>query len=268
MSFLIAKIIKALIEPANLFSLLFVLGAVASVSHNEHWQVIGRRLCFVLAIVLFLIGFLPVGHWALSPLENRFPTEKPERVDGIILLAGDENPFLTESRKQASAHTSSRRYITFAGLAREFPKAKLAFIGGNPNPASHSALSYADVAKHIMKSVGVAPDHVTFEDKSHNTYENAIMGASLMKPKPDENWMLVTTASHMPRALLTFRKAGWRIFPAPTDYYTARYFPFMIGFSVLRHLQELTTALYEYAGLYYYWALGRIDYPWRRNEKP
>lgn len=262
MSFLIAKIVKTALAPANLFSLLLLLAGFACVSHNERWQRAGRRLCFLLAITLFLVGVLPVGHWSLNPLENRFPPERPERVDGIILLAGDETPFLTENRKQASARESARRYITFAGLSREYPRAKLAFLGGNPDILSKDTMTNADVARALLKAVGVPTEKVVIEDKSRNTYENAIMGSAAVKPGKDDNWLLVTSASHMPRALLTFRKAGWNVYPAPTNYYTAQSFPFRLGFNVFRQLRDLNTAVYEHVGLIVYWILGRIDYPW------
>ncbi len=264
MLYLIAKIVKTLFAPANLFCLLLALGAIGAVSHNPRWQIIGRRLCLWLSLILLFVGVFPVGYWALSPLENRYPSARPERVDGIILLGGDECPYITESRRQATVHMSARRYITFAGLAREYPKAKLAFIGGNPEIVSRSKMSNVEVAKPLLKAMGIDADKVIFEDKSQNTYENATLGKEAVKPAKNENWLLVTSAAHMPRALMTFKKAGWNVYAAPTDYFTPKTAPFMLGFNVFRRMNELTMAFYEYEGLLVYWAMGRIDYPWKK----
>lgn len=262
MLYLLAKLAKTLIAPANLLSLLLLIGGFASVSPHERWRTIGRRLCFLLGILLFFIGMLPVGAWMLAPLENRFPPERPDRVDGIVLVGGDENPYMTENRKQASVRASARRYITFAGLAREYPKARLVYIGGDPSLTTPTKLTNADVARPLLKAVGVPLERVTFEDKSQNTYENARLGAALVKPKADENWLLITSAYHMPRAMQTFRKAGWHVYSAPTDYVTPKNVSFVVGFDVERNLGEMTTALYEYAGLLAYRVLGRIDKVW------
>ncbi len=263
MLIIFAKILKTLLAPANLFCLLLVFGGIAASSGDPRRQKIGRRLCLFLGALLFTAAVLPVGFWVLAPLENRFPTGRPDRVDGIILLGGDENTFLTDSRKQASVNVSARRYITFAGLAREYPKARLAFIGGNPELVVRSKLSTVDIAKPVLDAIGVKSDRVVFEDKSRNTYENAVFGKQVVKPSEGENWLLVTSASHMPRALLTFKKAGWNVHPAPTGFLTPKTAPFMLGFNVNKRLNELTVALYEYQALLAYWILGRIDNPWK-----
>ena len=158
MIYILAQVVKMLIEPANLFSLLLVLGGFAAVSHDERWQKFGRRLCFALSLLLFLIAVLPVGRWLLLPLENRFPPSIPDRVDGIVLLAGDENPFLTEARHQASFVVSARRFIGFAVLAREYPKARLAFVGGSNEILQLGKLTNEDVAKMALKDLGIPPD--------------------------------------------------------------------------------------------------------------
>jgi uncharacterized SAM-binding protein YcdF (DUF218 family) len=262
MLYVFSKLAGAVLSPANLFTLLLLLGAFAGVSHDERCQAFGRRLCFILAILLFMAAVFPVGRWALLPLENRFNFDEPKKVDGIVLLAGDENPHLTSARHQASVHDSARRYITWAGLARAYPKAKLAFIGGTGSVAEPSSLTSADVARSIIASLGIPLERVTFEDQSRTTYENATVGAAMIKPSKEQNWLLVTSASHMPRALLSFRKAGWHVYPAPTDYRTARKDKSIAGFSLLRNMRDLDVAMHEYAGLLFYWLMDRIDNPW------
>ncbi|MDD5586786.1 MAG: YdcF family protein [Alphaproteobacteria bacterium] len=262
MRYHLAQIVKMLIEPANLLCLLFLLGGIAAVLPYERVQRFGRRMCFALAVLLIIIAVIPVGHWALLPLENRYSFEKPDHVDGIVLLAGDEDPWLTQVHHQATLGSSARRIMYFASLAREYPGATLVYSGGHSVLASSYATTNGDVARLALKEVGIPSDRVVFEIKSRNTYENATFTAALVKPKPGQNWLLVTSASHMPRALMTFRKAGWTISPAPTDYRTAKEAKLYFDFHALRHLRELDTAIYEYSGFLTYWIAGRIERPW------
>ncbi len=93
-----------------------------------------------------------------------------------------------------------------------------------------------------------------FEDKSLDTWENARFTRALLqrygikKPKI----VLVTSAFHMPRAMMLFQKAGFQATPAPTDYKASSlrhfwYFPSITG------LRLSYFALHEYAGYLRYW---------------
>jgi uncharacterized SAM-binding protein YcdF (DUF218 family) len=258
MPYILSKIVKMLIAPGNMFSLLLLLSVILALSPSPRRQKAGRRLCLGLAVAVFLVGLLPVGRWMLLPLENLFPPEKLARIDGILLLAGDEDPYLTEARHQASVDISARRHMVFAALARDYPNAQLVFSGGNNALMPVGTLTNADVARMAMQELGLSAEKVIYENASQNTYENAVFSARRVRPQPDQNWLLVTSANHMPRALLTFRKAGWNVYPAPAGYHTAPDDSAFLDFNLMKHMQEMHTAFYEYGGLLTYKILGRI----------
>ena len=109
--------------------------------------------------------------------------------------------------------------------------------------------------------LGLDPARVIFEGASRNTYENARFAFDAAKPQPGENWLLVTSALHMPRALGCFRAAGWRAIPYPVGYTTlpdgdARWRPV---FRFDGKFAMLASAISEIAGLVAYRLLGRTD---------
>ena len=105
--------------------------------------------------------------------------------------------------------------------------------------APAAKLTDAEVAKEALADVGVPVDRMIFEDKSRNTHENAINAAALVHPKPQEKWLLVTSAFHMPRSIASFRKAGWNVYPAPTDYMTSgKLYRGSCNFDFSEHLGE------------------------------
>lgn len=69
-------------------------------------------------------------------------------------------------------------------------------------------------------SWGVDPQAIIVEERSRNTHENAALSAPLLAAKTQIRsfcwWGF--SASHMPRALATFHKAGIAAEPATTDY--------------------------------------------------
>ncbi len=81
-----------------------------------------------------------------------------------------------------------------------------------------------------MIALGVPDDRMSFEDRSRDTWENAVFTKELVQPKPGERWLLVTSATHMPRSVGIFRKIGFDVIPYPVDYQTGGVAGDFVGF--------------------------------------
>ena len=82
-----------------------------------------------------------------------------------------------------------------------------------------------------LVDLGTDPARIVTEEKSRNTKENASLTAALMKPTPDQTWLLMTSAFHMPRSMGLFRKARFSVTAFPIGYYSmggAFDFPFNV----------------------------------------
>jgi uncharacterized SAM-binding protein YcdF (DUF218 family) len=91
---------------------------------------------------------------------------------------------------------------------------------------------------------GIDRSRVILETKSRNTYENATYCAALVQPTPQQRWLLVTGALHMPRAVASFHKAGFRIEPWPV-------------YGGTSEVSMVASAIHEWIGLIAYRLLGR-----------
>lgn len=262
MSFVLSKLLWAVLAPGSLLALLLAGGTLATTMPYETARRTGRRICGFVAVALFLLALLPLGDWALVPLENRFATTVPLQVDGIILLGGDERPALTEARGQPVALESLRRYMLFADLSRRYPEARLVFTGGSPLLNRTAHMGEADIARDILTKMGVDADRVTYERASRNTFENARLTADIVRPEPTQTWLLVTSAHHMPRSVGVFRKAGWNVVAAPAGYYTAGAYGLTLWEPFDEQMRELTAAVREYIGLVAYYLMGRTSALW------
>jgi uncharacterized SAM-binding protein YcdF (DUF218 family) len=165
-------------------------------------------------------------------------------------------------REQPTALDSMRRYVKFAELARQYPEAKLMFSGGSGLLNPRAKMKDSEVARRILSSIGVPTDKIVFETASRNTFENASFSAQLAHPEKTQNWLLLTSAFHMPRAVGCFRQAGWNVFAVPAGYYTTGKFGRFSAFEFAQQMFFLNLALHEYAGLVSYWVMGRIDSLW------
>ena len=178
----------------------------------------------VTALAISVLLFL--GQHALSALylalEQRFPPialGAEQQLDGIIAPGGD-----------------FRRFEIAVNLAKRFPRARLLLITG----------AHVEQARTNAMKQGIPDTQLMIEARSKSTYENARFSSTLLHPHPCQRWVLVTSASHMPRAAGTFRKAGFKVLPSPV-------------FHTIRHRDTLGIAIHEWLGLVAYWFLGRTD---------
>ena len=61
------------------------------------------------------------------------------------------------------------------------------------------------VARRFFAEMGLDSGRVIYEDRSRNTFENAVYTYDLVKPAPGEKWILITSAYHMARSVGVFR---------------------------------------------------------------
>jgi uncharacterized SAM-binding protein YcdF (DUF218 family) len=98
------------------------------------------------------------------------------------------------------------------------------------------------------------------ESASKNTWENAVYTKALVQPRPGQRWLLVTSASHMPRAIAVYRKAGFPVEPWPVDYRTAdKRDLYRLFDAPSEGLKRLEMAVHEWFGLIAYRLMGRSD---------
>lgn len=255
--FLASKIIWALISPD---SLIVILGVSAWITAMLKWQRISRSLLAACALLLLLIGFFPVGEWLIAPLENRFTTNSalPSEVDGIVVLGGAISPLMSNIWQQPEVGSAADRLTNFLYLARLYPNAQLVFTGGS-GAITEQEFKEAEMAQILFDQLGLNERAIIFESESRNTSENAKNSKELVTPEIDENWLLITSASHMPRSIGVFCQQQWIMQPYPVDHYSQKGDLLRLDFSFGENLSVLKIAVREWVGLFAYRISGRTD---------
>ena len=256
MFFTISKVFWIIFSPENLVFLTLCIAALVSFARKPSWAIILLRFA-VTVWVIFAV--LPIGMIMSSQLESRFPSNPtlPRKVDGIIILGGVINPSLSSIHVEPQVNGSIERVLIGAELAHRFSDARVIFTGGSGD-LFNPQLREAHYAPKLFKLLGLHDERVIFEDRARNTAQNAQITFDLAKPKASENWILVTSAFHMPRAVGSFRKAGWKIIPYPVDFITSGNEEFELTFQ-FNGISRFAGALHEYIGLLAYWLTGRTD---------
>ncbi|NQV33918.1 MAG: YdcF family protein [Phycisphaeraceae bacterium] len=227
------------------------------------WRNRTRAAVWVLGcelLVITLIGLWPVGEWAFYPLEQRFETnpELPDQVHGVIVLGGAEDAVMSAIWKQPEVGAAAERMLAFMAMARRFPEAKLVYTGGSSSMVDQE-LRGADCVKQLFEQQGLDVSRVVLERESRNTFENVVLTKKLMDPREGENWLVITTAWHMPRAVGIFRQAGWSVIPWPVDHWSQPGRLLRVQWDPVGHLSDLKIAMKEWVGLLAYYATGKTN---------
>ncbi len=261
MSFILSKIFWVLMRPSNLLALILVLAALMARAR----PVLARRLLWTAVLGLLFLTFLPVGQWLILPIERRFPelVDLPAHVDGIIVLGGGVDIAPTIGRNHLALNERGERLTVSADLARRYPKAALVYTGFKGTLIDTSE-KVPDIAKFYVRQ-GIDQTRIMVENASRNTYENAALTKEMVKPEPGQVWLLVTSVSHMPRALGVFRKIGWPVIAMPVDFRqpltpgSRNYLSRIAQPSVGGSLHELDQAVKVWVGQIAYWLMGRTS---------
>ena len=141
-----------------------------------------------------------------------------------------------------------------AALAFRFPNARIVISGGE------GALLYRGGGQTFLTRISIDPERILLEETSRTTSENAAFTKALVAPRPGERWLLVTSAFHMPRAIGSFRAAGFDLMPWPVDFRTRGPVD-LLRFSPRpsEAWRRVDLASKEWIGLLIYQLLGRTD---------
>ncbi|PFG62094.1 uncharacterized SAM-binding protein YcdF (DUF218 family) [Thioclava sp. ES.031] len=255
--FVASKLIALLLRAETWEALLLTGALIALVSGRLR---AARRMLSVALASLLALGIFPLGDLLIAPLERTYPANpRLTHVDGIIVLGGAEDGAGTARHHQVQLNAAAERVTTGLGLAHRFPDARILLSGGSGalHDLARESMPGADVMAAAFRETGIPQPRLLLESRSRNTTENARFSYNLAQPRPEETWLLVTSAFHMRRAMASFERAGWDgLIPYPVDY-RAEGFLDGIGWNLAGHLDTLDLAIKEWVGIWAYAASGR-----------
>jgi uncharacterized SAM-binding protein YcdF (DUF218 family) len=244
--FVVKRLVAPLLFPMPLILGVFVAGLLLLwVSHR---QKAGRMLVSLGTLALFAFSIEPTTYLLVASLEDRYPPVLSadgigQEVRWIVVL---DSGHVSDSRLPPPSQLDGPTLASLVEgirLYRQLPAATLVVSGGKVFNQTPSAEVMASVA-HLL---GVPPGDVIVDAQSRETQESAVNVRALVHTAP---FYLVTSASHMPRAVLLFTQAGLHPLPAPAAYLAKRAGVWRPAFHPSAYnLVRVERSFYEYLGL-------------------
>ncbi|CAM4076811.1 TPA: envelope biogenesis factor ElyC [Escherichia coli] len=210
MLFTLKKVIGNMLLPLPL--MLLIIGAGLALLWFSRFQKTGKIFISIGWLALLLLSLQPVADRLLRPIESTYPTwNNSQKVDYIVVLGGGYtwNPQWAPSSNLIN--NSLPRLNEGIRLWRENPGSKLIFTGG---VAKTNTVSTAEVGARVAQSLGVPREQIITLDLPKDTEEEA---AAVKQAIGDAPFLLVTSASHLPRAMIFFQQEGLNPLPAPAN---------------------------------------------------
>lgn len=252
--FWLSKLAWYVISPDSLLIILFVFGLILMIRNKQR---LAKGIFIFIFSTVLTIAFFPVGEWLVYPLEKQYPPMPiVENVDGLILLGGGEHMVRKEYWKYPVIGKANRT-VAFIDLAKKYPGAKKIYTGGSGNLLNQNAKG-ADLARRAFNWGGLDTSNITFERQSRNTWENVKLSKKLSINKEGEDWLVVTSAWHMPRSVGVFCKENWKIIPYPVDFISKPGNLFRVEWGFTKHLKNLKVGIKEWIGIASYRITGKM----------
>ncbi|MCX5723691.1 MAG: YdcF family protein [Nitrospirae bacterium] len=228
---------------------------------NVRWL---RRLLASSLLLLVVLSSPLIATLLIGSLEARYqpPQLAPsDRFEAIVVLGGGIHEKGSLRPTDELSSTSRNRTTCGVDLYQQGHATTLILTGGDARIFGTGPQEAAEMKRWALR-LGVPESATMIDTGSRNTYENATGTKRLIGPA---SILLVSSASHLPRAVPVFRKQGFRVMPAPCDY-VSRDLPGESSdgldlFDFLPDddaLQRTTEAVTEMAGIVIYWLAGKL----------
>jgi len=257
MEFYIAKVANYLLEPLYILSF-FLLILIFFILFTNLKKL--NNFCAKFLLILFIFfGYTPLSNFILNKIEDFIkPSKHPvQQFKGVVILGGSFSSGLqSKERNEVLLNSSAERLTKALEIYNKNPKILILFSGFS-NELKPQGWNESDMAKKFFLEQGVKSENLIFENKSRNTFENISYSKDIIKNFKG-TWGLITSASHMPRSYLGFKKQGLILEPIIVDYKTGTSQIFWINFDIGIGLSNWSTILHEVIGIFYYKITNKI----------
>lgn len=252
--FVIKKLVAVLATPLSISLILGGIGLFLLMIKRSR-----TAACFW-AFSLFMTwasSFQPISNKAIGLVEqqvNAFNSESMETDRAIVHVLGGGHSESERYPLGAQLFSSSlARLVEGIRVYRMYPEATLV-LSGFEGWKTRNTIANAEVSKRLAIALGIPEDKIVTFPKARDTRMEAELIKSYLEAPPHKgafDLVLVSSASHLPRALTLFEEQGLTPIPAPSYFLSAdqseRLYPTHSA------LHQTERAIYEGLGRLWVW---------------
>lgn len=238
-------LIPFILLPGIFITLLIISGIWFLFRENRKLGIVN----LIIGALMWLLSISPISNFMLRGLESSIGVPKNPKGDVIILLGGgvyDGAPDLSGIGTPSGMMLS--RIVTAVRLQKRL---KIPIIVSSGTVFQH-VRPEAPIVKRFLVDLGVPDSAIIVEDKSRDTSQNAKYTQEICSGSGFKTPILVTSAFHMKRSIMNFKKVGIEVIPFPAHFQSWKdrrygWIDFLPG-----GFGGVSTAVKEYLALFYF----------------
>ncbi len=208
--FYLKKFITFFIEPYGMIFSLFVLGLYFLFIKKESLAKLFLSSSFT---ALFLFAYPPFSNFLIKNLEMQYPKYNyTHDIKYIHVLGSGHNTDAAQPLSSQIGDASIKRVLEGVIIHKQIDGSKLIFTGYAGNTDTPTAVMNTKLAL----ALDIKKENLIINPDPKDTKEEAIFTKTIVG---DKKFVLVTSATHMPRSMMLFKSLGLNPIPAPTNFY-------------------------------------------------
>lgn len=245
-AFLLKKFISFFVEPFGIVITLFFVGLYFLYQKRE-----GRAKLFLLSsfLLLLLFSYPPFANFLVTPLENKYAKyeykdlNSSQNIKYIHVLGNGHTTDISQPISSQLSDGGTKRVLEGVIIYKNMLNAKLIFTGYK----GKTDISNAKMNARLALALGVKKKDMIINGAPVDTKEEALFTKTVVGEKP---FLLVTSATHMPRAMLLFESLGMHPIAAPTNFHKEKFVGYLRAPKPI-YLHVSSVAIHEYIGLFW-----------------
>lgn len=252
----LSKLLPLFVYPLGLSCLLLISSLIIWWKRPK-WTPFPIMLAF---LILYISSNPLISDTIMRSLEWKYNyKEELPTTEAIIILGGGIKSGIDPQLMRDLGIQGDR--VIYGGKLYLEKKAPLIIVTGGRIQWLGKGIPEAKEMSNILQKMGVPASAIIEEPLALNTYENAVNVRKILEKLKINKILLVTSAFHIPRALMVFKHQGIDVIPAPTGFSVSKnnhWFENSIQLNLLyffpdsQRLSQTTVAIKEYLGILVY----------------
>lgn len=248
---LLKKALGQMLMPLSIVLSLLAIGII--LLWLRRFSSLGKYFASIAFILLLLFSSPWFANKLLNDVELMHVSYNysDKNIDYIVVLGHTSKANAQLKSTSQLSQTSINRLVEGLRIYRLHPNSRIIFSGWK----SQAKGSHPERMRNLAVALGIPGEQIVLLNGPLDTYEEALGIKPLVA---DKAFVLVTSASHMKRAMAIFKKQHMNPIAAPTGHLvkTPQVWSFVPS---LQALAKTQTAFYEYLAYGWAWLRGRVD---------